>query len=116
MYIEDDFFIFKGGAILMLIKNGIYLEKLKGDTITPISILQKISGNKKFLLESSHKYHDSGRYSFIGADPAFELISTGEHNQILYRNGEKKILFGKPLELLKTLMPASEIDEEFSLF
>ncbi len=100
----------------MLIKSGIYLEKLKGDTITPISILQKISGNKKFLLESSHKYHDSGRYSFIGADPAFELISTGEHNQIHYRNGEKKVLYGNPLELLKTLMPARDIDTEFFPF
>jgi anthranilate synthase component I len=96
----------------MLIKNGIYLEKLKGDTITPISILQKISGNKKFLLESSHKYNDSGRYSFIGADPAFELISRGENNQISYRNGEKKVLYSKPLELLKKLMPKRNIDEE----
>ncbi|MEH6993227.1 anthranilate synthase component I, partial [Neobacillus drentensis] len=65
----------------MKTKNAFFLKELKGDTFTPISILQKISGNKKFLLESSHKYHDSGRYSFIGADPAFELISTGDKNE-----------------------------------
>lgn len=93
----------------MKTKNGFFLKELKGDTFTPISILQKISGDKKFLLESSHKYHDSGRYSFIGSDPAFELISTGDSNQILYRNGDKKILQGNPLEIIKTLLP--QIDE-----
>jgi anthranilate synthase component I len=85
------------------------MKELKGDTFTPISILQKISGNKKFLLESSHKYHDSGRYSIIGSDPAFELISTGNSNEIIYRNGEKKVLQGNPLDILKTLLP--QIDE-----
>src|SRR3954451_12178381 len=95
---------------------GFIVKELKGDILTPIAILQKISGNKKFLLESSHKYNDSGRYSFIGADPAFELISTGEHNKILYRNGEKKDLYGNPLELLKRLMPSRDIDTEFFPF
>ncbi|MDR7075464.1 anthranilate synthase component 1 [Neobacillus niacini] len=89
----------------MKTKSGFFIKELKGDTFTPISILQKISGDKKFLLESSHKYHDSGRYSIIGSDPAFELISTGDSNEILYRNGEKKVLIGNPLELIKTLLP-----------
>ncbi|MFL6517401.1 MAG: anthranilate synthase component I, partial [Bacillus sp. (in: firmicutes)] len=62
----------------MTIKTDYFIKEIKGDTLTPISILQKISGNKKFLLESSHKYNDSGRYSFIGAEPAFELISRGD--------------------------------------
>lgn len=89
----------------MKTKTGLFLKELKGDTFTPISILQKISGDKKFLLESSHKYHDSGRYSFIGSDPAFELISTGDSNQIRYRNGNQKLLHGNPLEIIKTLLP-----------
>jgi anthranilate synthase component I len=93
----------------MKTKNAFLLKKLKGDTFTPISILQKISGDKKFLLESSHKYHDSGRYSLIGSDPAFELISTGDSNEIRYRNGEKKVIKGNPLEIMKTLLP--KIDE-----
>ena len=93
----------------MKTKNQFIIKELKGDTFTPISILQKISGDKKFLLESSHKYNDSGRYSIIGSDPAFELISTGDSNEILYRNGEKKVLKGNPLELIKTLLP--KIDE-----
>ncbi|MEH7254160.1 anthranilate synthase component I [Neobacillus niacini] len=93
----------------MKTKNQFIIKELTGDTFTPISILQKISGNKKFLLESSHKYHDSGRYSLIGSDPAFELISYGDANEILYRNGEKKVIKGNPLEIIKTLMP--QIDE-----
>ncbi|MDF2858283.1 MAG: anthranilate synthase subunit [Neobacillus sp.] len=115
MYIEDDFFLLKE-EYLMLIKNGFYIEKIKGDTITPISILQKISGNKKFLLESSHKYQDSGRYSFIGADPAFELITRGDQNQIVYRNGQKEIIYNNPLQLIKKLMPKKDFDVEFFPF
>ena len=90
-------------------KTGYFIKEIKGDTLTPISILQKMSGNKKFLLESSHKYNDSGRYSFIGADPAFELISRGDSNEIISRNGDKEVLKGNPLEVLKKLIPPMEI-------
>nr|WP_263326113.1 anthranilate synthase component I [Neobacillus sp. Marseille-Q6967] len=91
--------------------NGFYSKELKGDTFTPISILQKITGNKKFLLESSHKYNDSGRYSFIGADPAFELIATGDQNEIIYRDGEKKVIQGNPLEIIKKQFPILPLGE-----
>ena len=89
----------------MNVKTDYLIKEIKGDTLTPISILKKISGTKKFLLESSHKYNDSGRYSFIGTDPAFELISRGDCNEIIYRNGENKVVKGNPLELLKKLIP-----------
>jgi anthranilate synthase component I len=87
------------------------IKELSGDVLTPISILQKIDGQKKFLLESSHKYHDSGRYSFIGADPAFELISKGDRNEIIQRNGEKKLLTGNPLQIASHLMPSMQLDQ-----
>jgi anthranilate synthase component I len=92
-------------------KTGYFIQEIKGDTLTPISILQKMSGNKKFLLESSHKYNDSGRYSFIGADPAFELISRGDRNEIITRNGDKEVLMGNPLEVLKKIIPPMGIEE-----
>ncbi|HEY2420818.1 MAG TPA: anthranilate synthase component I [Neobacillus sp.] len=91
--------------------DGYFFKEIKGDTLTPISILQKISGAKKFLLESSYKYKDAGRYSFIGADPAFELISNNDVNEVINRNGEKKTMKGNPLEIVKKLMPSREIDE-----
>lgn len=83
-------------------------KEISGDVLTPISILQKISGRKKFLLESSHKYNDSGRYSFIGADPALELISKGDQNEIIQRNGARKIVTGNPLQIVSNMMPSIE--------
>ena len=91
--------------------NRCLIHEIKGDTLTPISILQKISGTKKFLLESSHKYNDSGRYSFIGSDPAFELISRGERNEITYRDGAKQVVKGNPLEVMKKLLPEGIYEE-----
>ncbi len=46
---------------------------IEGDTLTPISIFLKLKGKKKFLLESSLKHEDSGRYSIIGAEPFYEM-------------------------------------------
>lgn len=85
--------------------SGYFYKELRGDTLTPISILKKISGQKKFLLESSHKYNDSGRYSFIGADPALELISFDNSNKLVKRTGEVQLLKGNPLEVVKNLLP-----------
>ena len=96
----------------MKTKMDFFIKEIKGDTLTPISILKKINGKKKFLLESSHKYNDSGRYSFIGAEPAFELISRGDRNEILKRNGdEKEVIMGNPLEVLKRLIPLMDFEE-----
>src|SRR3954462_12031002 len=95
----------------MTIKTDYFIKEIKGDTLTPISILQKISGNKKFLLESSHKYNDSGRYSFIGTDPAYELISRGDSNEIIKRDGAKEVLKGNPIEVLKNLTPPISYEE-----
>ncbi|MCL6573519.1 MAG: anthranilate synthase component I [Bacillus sp. (in: Bacteria)] len=97
----------------MKTKTGYFIQEIKGDTFTPISILKKISGNKKFLLESSHKYNDSGRYSFIGADPTFELISREDRNEIIFRDGEVSVVRGNPLEVLKELLPSRSIEAPF---
>ena len=43
------------------------IEEIEGDTLTPISIYQRLTGRKKFLLESSLKHENSGRFSFICA-------------------------------------------------
>lgn len=95
----------------MKTKMNFMIKELKGDTLTPIAILQKISGPKKFLLESSHKYNESGRFSFIGADPAMEFFSFGKRNEIVKRNGERTILEGNTLDVLKSLLPLKEANE-----
>ncbi|MDP4086390.1 MAG: anthranilate synthase component I [Bacillota bacterium] len=89
-------------------KHDYLIKELKGDTLTPIAILQKLNGRKKFLLESSHKYNESGRFSFIGADPSLEFISKENENYILKRNGEKTVIKGNPLEVLKKFIPSIE--------
>ena len=82
----------------------ILIEELQGDILTPISIFQRMKGKKKFLLESSLKHENSGRYSFIGASPAFELKGFSEETMLITKD-RQKIFSEKPLELLKTLLP-----------
>ncbi len=81
---------------------------LQGDIFTPISIFNRLSGRKKFLFESSYKHEDSGRYSFIGSNPIFELVGTNQHGEVLYRNGRSKEFIGNPLLQLKELLPELE--------
>ncbi|MFC5464459.1 anthranilate synthase component I [Lederbergia graminis] len=81
-----------------------FVEELQGDTLTPISIYQRLSGKKKFLLESSLKHENSGRYSFIGAQPTFELKGY-EYGSILVTEEGEEPISQKPLELLKDIMP-----------
>lgn len=96
-----------------MLKREVLIESLQGDTLTPISIFQRLSGKKKFLLESSLKHEDSGRYSFIGADPAYEI--KGDNAQtIVLKEGVEEVIDEKPLEVLKRLIPKSlDNREEF---
>lgn len=89
----------------ILEKKDIVIEEIQGDTLTPISIYQRLSGRKKFLLESSLKHEDSGRFSFIGASPALELKGFKERSVLVQGNVERE-LQEKPLEVIKALMPA----------
>ncbi|MGM8215507.1 anthranilate synthase component I [Bacillaceae bacterium W0354] len=76
---------------------------IEGDQHTPISIFLKLTSNKKFLLESSLKHEKSGRFSFIGADPFYEMIAQDKQIELrdLYHN-QNTIESGNPLEVLKT--------------
>jgi anthranilate synthase component I len=81
------------------------IEIIEGDIFTPISLYQRISGKKKFLLESSYKHKDSGRYSFIGANPIYEFIATGDIGEILYKDGSSEKFHDNPFLRLKELIP-----------
>src|SRR6478735_8896102 len=87
------------------------VEEIEGDTLTPISIYQRLTGKKKFLLESSLKHENSGRFSFIGAEPFMELIGNGNSSQIKKGN-ETEYVLEKPLEVLKKLLPQSSTKNE----
>ncbi len=77
------------------------MQILDGDTHTPISIFLKLQGEKKFLLESSLKHEKSGRYSFIGMNPFYELIAYGDEitcTDLYTKQTTREI--GDPLEIL----------------
>lgn len=85
-------------------QEGIYIREIEGDILTPIAIYQKISGKKKFLLESSLKHEDTGRYSFIGSNPVYEVKGYRGHVTISGLE-EEQIKHAKVLDVLKSLLP-----------
>lgn len=88
----------------MITEKELIVEQLQGDVLTPISIYQRLKGKKKFLLESSLKHEHSGRYSFIGAIPAYEVKGCNGKTTIIYPDGEQE-MSEKPLEVIKQLIP-----------
>lgn len=85
----------------------IMIEEILGDTLTPISIFQRLKGVKKCLLESSLKHEHSGRYSFIAANPAIELKGSGNQTTLIKKQGSETI-DSNPLEVLKKIVPKVE--------
>lgn len=77
----------------------ILVEEIEGDTLTPILIYQRLKGKKKFLFESSLKHEKSGRYSFIGADPIYEVKGFG--GKTIVCKDEEEVLEKKPLEVIQ---------------
>ncbi|MEW9501787.1 anthranilate synthase component I [Jeotgalibacillus marinus] len=85
-------------------------EVVNGDSLTPISIFQSLEGSKKCLLESSLKHEESGRYSFIGANPYMEFI--GQGNETLIKetsSGDFDRVNGKPLDQLERLLKEQQV-------
>ncbi|WP_400248068.1 anthranilate synthase component I [Niallia sp. JL1B1071] len=87
--------------------NILLIDEIQGDTLTPIGIYQRLSGKKKFLLESSLKHEDSGRYSIIGCDPTFELIGNGFETVIL-EGDKREVRNERALDLVKELLPENK--------
>jgi len=88
----------------------IVVEEIQGDTLTPISIFQRLKGVKKCLLESSLKHEYSGRYSFIAANPALELMGSGDETLLVGKKGTIS-LQKNPLEVLKETIPVTDLKE-----
>ncbi|AIY04154.1 anthranilate synthase subunit I [Planococcus sp. PAMC 21323] len=88
-------------------------RKIDGDSLTPIAVFNRLAGERKFLLESSLKTSMTGRYSFIGANPTAGYIGHGHQlREIDFRTGTETIHEGKPLELIKKLMPRYDAEVE----
>nr|WP_233522930.1 anthranilate synthase component I [Peribacillus saganii] len=99
---------------MTLIKSSSLAEiaKIEGDALTPIAIFQRIQGQKKFLLESSLKHEEKGRYSFIGANPYKQVTSMGNEASVHdLETGENSITKGRVLDILKGLLKEVELPE-----
>lgn len=89
------------------------IRKVEGDTLTPIMVFNRLEGPYKCLLESSLKTSASGRYSFIGADPSKAYIGREDRLEVIdYRSGERSVQKGRPLELIKELIPQDDREVE----
>lgn len=80
------------------------VKRLLADMETPIRLFQRFAEqDRAFLLESVEGGSQWARYSFIGSDP-FLMISGKKGLIHVEVGGEKKQLFGKPVEELKALL------------
>ncbi len=72
------------------------------DLETPVSAWYKICAGQpySFLLESVEGGENIGRYSFLGADPAWILQTRGDVTSRRFRSGRVEEYRGNPLEIL----------------
>ncbi|MFI8577486.1 anthranilate synthase component I [Rossellomorea aquimaris] len=88
------------------------VKELNGDIFTPISLFQSLKGKKKFLLESSLKHEQSGRYSFVGSDPYLECKAYGNTVQLKKPSAsEVDEIEGNPIEIIQNLIPSQKLKD-----
>lgn len=83
----------------------LYEMQMEGDIYTAIGIFQSLPGQKKFLLESSLKHEQQGRYSFIGTNPYMEISSTGLQVVVQQEDGSRLEVEGRFLDVMKNYIP-----------
>ena len=90
------------------------MKKVNGDLLTPVSIFQRLQGERKFLLESSMKYEGHGRYSFIGVNP--RKTYCGKQEQLIDKShltNKQYTYEGELISLLKQVMPRVSSHTEY---
>src|ERR1700730_15250243 len=76
------------------------------DNETPVSAFKKLdSGGHSFLFESTEKNDESGRFSFVGADPRIVIKINGHELQITELGEERRVeRTSDPLDELRKLI------------
>lgn len=93
------------------------LAELPANKLTPAEIYLKLSGRKKFLLESTFGHEKKGTYSFIGMNPYQEIIGTGSRTIVMDRCTNTKLTVQEPpLEFIKNHFPAADISLPFPFY
>ncbi|MFB1049734.1 anthranilate synthase component I [Paraliobacillus sp. JSM ZJ581] len=92
-------------------------KRINGDTLTPITVFNRIQGRKKFLLESSSGHGEKGRYSFIGSNPFKEIIGNQSETRIYDKHGKMiDHVTQNALEIVKKNMSYQSLDLPFAFY
>lgn len=90
------------------------LYKLKRITdlkLAPIEIYKRLTGKKKFLLESTFQHAQKGKFSFLGANPYMELIGTGNETTVIQKEtGSSEKYSENALVILKKHFPKIDVE------
>ncbi len=81
----------------------VYREILS-DTLTPVSIFQKIGAGHSYLLESVEGQEKIARYSFIGIGPSIILKSKANSIEVKKAGGVKRYFAEEPLDEVQKIM------------
>jgi anthranilate synthase component 1 len=91
--------------------------KLNGDTLTPITVFNRLKGRKKCLLESSLKHQENGRYSFIAMNPVKEIKGSVDGITIIdHTDGSRRKVKGMPHEVIQAHLPEQDLDLPFPFY
>jgi anthranilate synthase component 1 len=91
--------------------------KLNGDTLTPITVFNRLKGRKKCLLESSLKHQENGRYSFIAMNPVKEIKGDVDGITIIdHTDGSRRLAKGMPHEVIQAHLPEQDLDLPFPFY
>lgn len=92
------------------------IQEIQGDMMTPISIFESLGGRKKVLFESSAKHEESGRYSFLAANPVAELKGDQQNYIVQAENQEPQFENGSVFEKLRAMLPIQSGKYPYSFF
>lgn len=101
----------------MRIQTDYKIIKKHGDMLTPVSIFDKLPGDKKFLLESSFVHETKGKYSFIGANPIQEIIGNDRETTVYHIKDKKEEKYAVgTLNYLQTSFPKVDVEIPFPFY
>lgn len=85
--------------------------KLNADTLTPVELFKRLTGKKKFLLESTLQHEKKGKFSFLGCHPYEEIIGFGNTTKhIDLVNHTTKTIQQNALTYMERHLPHISID------